>query len=359
MKERLYPTHDEGHLSLFRRLLLDWFDQYGRTLPWRGIDDPYRIWVSEIILQQTQVVQGWDYYKRFIEAYPDVVALANARDEDVLFLWEGLGYYSRAHNMLAAARQIVAQHGGSFPRKEKEVSALKGIGPYTTAAIMSIAYNYPLAVVDGNVYRVLSRVDATEVPIDTTQGQKYYRALAAEYLDGTQPGRYNQAMMDLGAMICTPRAPKCQECPIGSLCNSKGNRELIELLPIKSKKLVVDNRYLDYFLLLDGDNFWIEQRDKRGIWKGLYQFPLIESTEHTMSEEEIQEHLKGKWRLQKTFDLKPHRLTHRLLHIRIHLCYAIETTSLPSPYLSMPLSKHTTLAFPKPLRQFLDHHFQY
>lgn len=357
MKERQHPTRDEGRLSLFRRLLLSWFDQYGRTLPWRGIADPYRIWVSEVILQQTQVVQGWDYYKRFITAYPDVVSLANAQDEDVLLLWEGLGYYSRAHNMLAAARQVVEHYGGLFPKTEKEVSALKGIGPYTTAAIMSIAYNYPLAVVDGNVYRVLSRVEASEEPIDTTQGQKYYRHLASEYLDHSDPGKYNQAMMDLGAMICTPRSPKCEQCPIASLCQSRENKQLVELLPIKAKKLVVDNRFLDYFLLLDGECFWIEQRDKKGIWKGLYQLPLIESTERPLSDKEISEKLGDNWSIEKTIKLKPHRLTHRLLHIRVHLCYAITGKALPLPYKQIQLSEHPTLAFPKPLRHFLDQHF--
>ncbi|MDD7437377.1 MAG: A/G-specific adenine glycosylase [Bacteroidales bacterium] len=358
MKERLqYPIHGGERMSLFRRLLLSWFDQYGRILPWRGITDPYRIWVSEIILQQTQVVQGWDYYMRFIEAYPDVSALANARDEDVLLLWEGLGYYSRAHNMLVAARQVVEQHGCIFPQTEEEVSALKGIGPYTTAAIMSIAYNQPLAVVDGNVYRVLSRVEASEEPIDTTQGQKYYRLLASDYLDHSQPGKYNQAMMDLGAMICTPRSPKCHECPIAPLCKSRENKALIELLPIKAKKLVVDNRYLDYFLLIDGDCFWVERRDNKGIWKGLYQLPLVENTERALGENEIREKIRGSWALEKSIDLQPHRLTHRLLHIRIHLCYALTETHLPSSFKKIKLSEHPTLAFPKPLRHFLDQYF--
>lgn len=359
MKERQYSPIDEGRLSLFRRLLLGWFDEHGRVLPWRDIKDPYKIWVSEIILQQTQVVQGWDYYERFVGTYPNVTSLAHAKDEDVLLLWQGLGYYSRAHNMLTAARQIEELHDGVFPSTEKEVSSLKGIGPYTTAAIMSIAYDQPLAVVDGNVYRVLSRVEASVTPIDTSKGQKYYRALATEYLDTSEPGKYNQAIMDLGALVCTPKNAKCDECPVSSVCKSRGNQDLLSLLPIKEKKTAVENRYLDYLLIIDGEEFFIEQRDKAGIWKGLFQLPLITSNEGLATPEYIDAQLPSGWSVVESISLKPHRLTHRLLHIRVHVCYPSVTgaTIHHHSYRRIPISEHSKLAFPKPLRHFLDTHF--
>lgn len=355
-KRQPMPFLNEAQLSLFRKHILKWFAEYGRTLPWRGEKDPYRIWVSEVILQQTQVVQGWDYYLRFIEKYPDVRALAHAEEAELLLLWQGLGYYSRAHNMLVAARQIEANHQGHFPKTAKEVSALKGIGPYTTAAIMSIAYNEPLAVVDGNVYRIISRVEASSVPIDTSEGQKIYRSLANDYLDVHQPGAYNQAMMDLGATICTPKNPRCDACPIASHCLSCGNMELIQSLPVKAKKVKVEPRYLDYFLLLSGESFWVEQRDRKGIWKGLYQLPLLVSDQKHAEPEEVSQFLKGQWVVKECIKLKPHRLSHRLLEIHIHVAYPSEMASpeLPSPYQQVAISQHSEYAFPKPLRQFLD-----
>ncbi len=359
MKEGQYLPHISGEaLPLFRSHLLHWYEINQRELPWRGTKNPYLIWVSEIILQQTQVVQGWDYYLRFTEKYPDIPSLANADEEELLLLWQGLGYYSRAHNMLQAARQMMQCHGGIFPKNEKEVSALKGIGPYTTAAIMSIAYDAPLAVVDGNVYRILSRLEASSTPIDTPQGQKVYRALAQAYLDHEQPGKYNQAMMDLGATICTPHNPKCTDCPIARYCITYKQPLLAELLPIKAKKTKVVDRYLDYFLLLQDDTFYVVQRDRRSIWKGLYQLPLIESAKQYASEDELQEAIHGEWHIAESRELKTHRLTHRLLHIRIHICTPIDTPQpLPSPYIRIPISSHSEYAFPKPLRHFLDKFF--
>lgn len=359
-EERQCSQRSQGELSLFRLKLLEWFDAHGRILPWRGIDDPYKIWVSEIILQQTQVAQGWDYYHRFITAYPDVRSLAKAKEEEVLLLWQGLGYYSRALNMLTAARQIMDAYGGEFPREEREVASLKGVGPYTTAAIMSIAYNTPLAVVDGNVYRVLSRVEACETPIDTTPGQKYYRALAQEFLDPERAGKYNQAMMDLGATICTPYNPDCAQCPVAKLCHSKEKPELLQLLPIKAKKTAVENRYIDYFLLLDGDKMWVERRDKKTIWKGLYQFPMHEQKKEFLTEKQLHKQYGGEWKLVETIDLPAHRLTHRLLHIKVHT-YQWQgelPPSLLAPLEQVEISEHHLYAFPKPLRAFLNKHFK-
>lgn len=343
----------EAELGFFRTALLDWFSKFGRALPWRETKDPYKIWLSEVILQQTQVAQGWDYYLRFIEKYPRVELLAAAPEAEVLLMWQGLGYYSRALNLHHAAQQIVSEHRGVFPRTAHEVSKLKGIGPYTTAAIMSIAFDEPLAVVDGNVYRVMSRIGAFEVPIDKSFGHKFYQELAHLFLDKSNPSLYNQAIMDLGAMVCTPRNPKCGECPVAKYCQSANNVELTSLLPIKANSTKVVSLFMDFFLLLDGEYFYVEERDKRGIWKGLYQLPLAENTEACLTQESAQQWIGEPWSFMESITLPQHRLTHRLLNIQVHVFQGAFIES-PSNYQKHPISKHAQLAFPKPLRAFLD-----
>lgn len=340
-----------AELSAFRRLLLSWYAIHGRVLPWRGTDDPYKIWVSEIILQQTQTTQGWDYYLRFIDRFPDVRSLAEAPEDDLMLLWQGLGYYSRAHNMQRAAQQIIQDYGGTFPREETKVASLKGVGPYTTAAIMSIAYDYPLAVVDGNVYRVLSRYLASETPIDTSAGQRYYRAMAQQFLDQEQPGRYNQAIMDLGATVCTPKGPLCDSCPLHDTCRSRGTT-LIDLLPTKAHKTKVMERWIDYFLLLDEGKMAVMRRDtQRGIWRGLYELPSVVSDREPA---ELPTPPEG-WVIDETIPLKDHRLSHRLLHLRVHVCRLTDGGSFPAETETIPFTSHPDIAFPKPLRHFLDH----
>lgn len=356
----LLTKRTEEHWVGFRNRLIEWFEREGRDLPWRETKDPYKIWLSEVILQQTQVKQGWDYYLRFIEHYPTVLDLATAPEDEILLLWQGLGYYSRALNLHTAAKQIVQRHGGHFPQNRKEIAALKGIGPYTTAAIMSIAYDEPLAVLDGNVFRILSRLEGSEIPIDTTVGRKYYQTLADLYLDQQRPSKYNQALMDLGAMICRPRQPLCTQCPVANFCQAAGNNELTSRLPLKAKSIPITTIYMDYLLWIQEGGIYIEERNKDGIWKGLYQLPLRESQERYMTPEELQEWVnrlsnEGDASLLESIDLPPHRLTHRLLKIRVHIISA--TTSLPSPYLLIPDSSHAEYAFPKPLRAFLDRHF--
>lgn len=341
---------DNKRTLFFRKQLLEWYKENGRTLPWRQTKDPYKIWVSEIILQQTQVTQGYDYYLRFIDSLPNIESLALVSEEKLLLLWQGLGYYSRAHNMKVAAQQIMAQYSGVFPRTQESVRRLKGIGPYTTAAIMSIAYDYPLAVVDGNVYRVLSRFDGIETPIDTTVGKKFFSALAQKYLAPEFPSEYNQAIMDFGALICTPQKPKCENCPLENMCISRGC-DLRFLLPIKSKKNKVSEQYLSFNFLLHNDgSFAVEQRDKKGIWKGLFQFPL-QLSEKIFPPPPI---LNG-WTLKKEIHLVDHRLTHRLLHIKVNLFTpkregAIKETT----YRWIELDKHTEIALPRPLRTFIN-----
>lgn len=257
----------------FSTVIIDWYAANRRELPWRDITDPYRIWLSEIILQQTQVAQGYDYYLRFIRLFPTVDDLAAATEDVVLNAWQGLGYYSRARNLHAAAKHIVAL--GHFPSTYEEVRALKGVGDYTAAAICSFAYGMPCAVVDGNVYRVLSRHFGVSTPIDSTAGKREFATLARRLLDEKRPGLYNQAIMDFGAIQCTPRNPQCLCCPLTATCLALRDGRIGEL-PVKSKRTAVVTRYFVYVFPTDGKQTLLRRRPAGDIWQGLYEPPLLE-----------------------------------------------------------------------------------
>ncbi|MGL4779679.1 MAG: A/G-specific adenine glycosylase [Bacteroidales bacterium] len=257
-------------------LIIDWYLANKRDLPWRNTTNPYFIWLSEVILQQTRVSQGMDYYLRFIESYPTIVDLANAEEDEVLRLWQGLGYYSRARNIHATAKLVRDQYNGVFPDTYKEVLALKGIGPYTAAAICSFAYRLPYAAVDGNVYRVLSRLFALTEPIDSNTGKKLFSAYADELLDRDRPDLFNQAMMEFGAMQCVPQNPDCLNCPLRAKCLAFA-KDLVKVLPVKAAKTKVRPRYLHFFDFGSSDFIYLEKRGVTDIWRGLYQLPLIES----------------------------------------------------------------------------------
>ena len=256
--------------------LLPWYQQHGRDLPWRRTKNPYKIWLSEIILQQTRVEQGMDYYLRFTKTYPTVEQLAHAEEDEVLRLWQGLGYYSRARNLHQAAKQIVAM--GGFPNSYPLIRSLKGVGDYTAAAIASFAYDLPHAVVDGNVYRILSRVFAINTPIDSTEGKRQFAHLAQELLPPNHAALHNQAIMDLGALICTPRSPKCEECPLLNACLAHAENSP-ESYPIKAKRTQVRTRFLTYLIVTDGTHLLLRKRPKGDIWQGLYEPVLIETEE--------------------------------------------------------------------------------
>lgn len=264
-------------------ILLDWYKVNKRLLPWRETKDAYQIWISEIILQQTRVVQGLDYFLRFMERFPCVEMLAEANEDEVMKLWQGLGYYSRARNLHAASKQIVAM--GGFPKTYEEVHSLKGIGDYTAAAICSIAYDLPHAVVDGNVYRVLSRLLGISTPIDSTEGKREFTTLANALLDKRHPGEFNQAIMDFGALQCTPANPSCESCPLSERCVAKMEGRVGEL-PVKEHKVKTKNRYFSYIYVRAGAYTFINKRTKNDIWRNLYEFPLIETNE-PLSEEEF------------------------------------------------------------------------
>ena len=257
----------------FTSALLKWFAANGRELPWRGIGDPYAIWVSEVILQQTRIDQGRDYWLRFMQRFPTVEALATASEDEVLRLWQGLGYYSRARNMHAAARQVVAM--GGFPRTIQGLRALKGVGDYTAAAIGSMAFNLPAAAVDGNVYRVLARHFGIDEPINTTSGKKLFQALAQDLLPAGEASAFNQAMMDFGATWCTPRSPRCIDCPVADTCHALRTGR-IALLPVKEKKLTVQERHLTYIYVRHNGMTALRRRPAGDIWQGLWEPLLIE-----------------------------------------------------------------------------------
>ncbi len=263
--------------SSFAPLLIDWYRQYQRPLPWRHTRDPYRIWLSEIILQQTRVAQGLPYYLAFVEAFPDVFALAAAEERAVLRLWQGLGYYSRARNLHKCARQVVRERQGQFPDTYAQLLTLPGVGPYTAAAIASFAFGEPVPVVDGNVFRVLARVFGMDTDIASSEARKLFFDQAQRVMDPTQPADFNQALMELGAVCCTPSAPTCDVCPLRNMCFAR-KHEAQRLLPVKRKKAKVRKRYLHYFVIRQKDKTLLRERTGKDIWRGLYDFYCVETS---------------------------------------------------------------------------------
>ena len=302
----------------FNRSILDWYSENKRNLPWRETADPYKIWVSEIILQQTRVNQGMTYYDRFINIYPNITSLASAKEEAVLKVWQGLGYYSRARNMHATAKVICSKHNAVFPKTYQDILKLKGIGEYTAAAICSFAFNQKYAVLDGNVFRVLSRFFGVRTPIDTTLGKKEFQKLANKNLSQKNPGTYNQAIMDFGAIQCTPTNPNCGICPINYLCSAYEN-DYVKELPIKQKKQTKRTRTFNYLVFLQNENTYIEKRKGNDIWKNLFEFPLIEGTQ-ILSKKSLITLLSKNFNLKEIADYKIVscvKLAHHLTHQKI------------------------------------------
>jgi A/G-specific adenine glycosylase len=260
----------------FSNVLVQWYLQNKRDLPWRKTNNPYKIWLSEIILQQTRVDQGMAYYFKFIEHFPTVFHLAKASEEEVLKLWQGLGYYSRARNLHFSAKYIVNELGGHFPSSYIEILKLKGVGDYTASAIASICYNEATAVVDGNVYRVLARYFGIATPINSNIGIKEFKLLAQKLLNSTISGTHNQAVMEFGARMCKPQNPDCEICPLNESCVAL-QKQTVKTLPVKEKKLTIKKRYFNYLVVQTPNNKTIIEKREKGIWINLYQFPLLES----------------------------------------------------------------------------------
>lgn len=264
-------------------LIISWYLDNKRDLPWRKTKDPYIIWLSEVILQQTRVNQGYNYFVKFVTNYPSIDYLANAPEDEVLKLWQGLGYYSRARNLHAAAKNIVNNYNGVFPIDYNDVLSLNGVGEYTAAAIVSFAYDLPYAVLDGNVYRVLSRVFGIDTPIDSTQGKKIFRELADQLLDKSRPGLHNQAIMEFGALQCVPVSPDCAICPLTDFCVACA-KDKVKDYPVKRGRTKVRNRYFHYFDVRLDDFTFVRKRTDNDIWKNLYEFPMIETDENIDTE---------------------------------------------------------------------------
>ncbi|WP_437920541.1 A/G-specific adenine glycosylase [Sphingobacterium sp. LRF_L2] len=260
----------------FASKLMEWYGKNGRELPWRNIQDPYIIWLSEIILQQTRVEQGLPYFNRFLEEFPIVTKFAQAEEEVILRLWQGLGYYSRARNMHKAAKMVLTKYDGVFPSRYDQALQLPGVGEYTAAAIASFSSNEPKAVLDGNVFRVLSRFFGIAEPINSTKGKKLFAEIAAEMLDKEHAGTYNQAIMDFGALHCKPKAPLCDTCIFRLECVAF-QQGRVDVLPVKLKGKASKNRYFHYFILLEDDKILMSKREEGDVWANLYEFPLIET----------------------------------------------------------------------------------
>ncbi|MCK7589740.1 A/G-specific adenine glycosylase [Subsaxibacter sp. CAU 1640] len=317
----------------FSKILTYWYSEFKRDFPWRNTKEPYFIWLSEIIMQQTQTKQGLPYYEAFVTKFPTVFGLAKAQESEVLKLWQGLGYYSRARNLHFTAKYVVDELNGVFPNQYKDLIKLKGIGDYTASAIASICYNEPTAVVDGNVYRVLSRYFGISTPINSSEGIKEFKALATSLIDKDNPGDYNQAIMEFGATQCKPQNPDCNVCPLISNCVAF-NKNLVKELPVKLKKTKVSTKYFNFLVFISADGKTLfEKRTSKGIWQNLYQFPLLETksplTIDTFKNHPyIKEYLKGssfKYSLYNDMDVI-HKLSHQHLHTKF---WIVEIEKLP------------------------------
>lgn len=326
----------------FANTIISWFQENGRALPWRETKDPYAIWLSEIILQQTRIAQGWEYWERFMAQYPKVEDLAAASEDEVLRLWQGLGYYSRARNLHAAAKQIVAL--GKFPDTLEDIKALKGVGDYTAAAIGSFAFDIPAAVVDGNVYRVLSRYFGIDTPINSTQGKKEFAALAQSLIPASDAVAYNQGMMDFGAIQCTPQSPKCLLCPLAETCVALREGR-VEELPVKLKTLKVQTRRLAYIYIRCNGEIAIHRRGEGDIWQGLWE-PYNVSGLPALPTFEAPLVLKAK-------DVK-HVLTHRILLADFYLLETKKRPLLPDDYIWIKESEISEYGIPRLIEILLE-----
>jgi A/G-specific adenine glycosylase len=349
-----------GLKKKFPGLLLKWnLEQNTRQMPWKGEKDPYKIWLSEIILQQTRVEQGLSYYNNFVRTFPNIHQLAKTPDEKIFKLWEGLGYYTRCRNLIATARYISKDLKGKFPESHENIKALKGIGPYTAAAISSFAFNLPHAVVDGNVFRVLSRVFGIDLPVDSTEGKKTFTALAEELLDKKQPGIYNQAIMDFGAVICKPAAPLCTTCVFKKHCHAFIHNRVQEL-PVKEKKILIRTRWFYYLVLEHRNEIAIRQRMGKDIWQQLFEFPMIETEKESAQKivltlaEKKQWLQKDKYEITSLSPLVRQQLSHQLIAGRF---IKVKLKQRPKPDHEWRWVKKDQLkqfAFPQFMNQYLS-----
>lgn len=337
--------------------IIHWYRRNKRELPWRETNNPYFIWLSEVILQQTRVAQGLDYYQKFIQKYPSVNDLANASEQEILADWQGLGYYSRARNLHQAAKEILTNHQGRFPDTFDEIRKLKGIGVYTASAIASFAFNLPHAVVDGNVYRVLSRIFNIEIPIDSSEGIKTFQRIADELLENSSSSEHNQAMMEFGAIQCTPKQPKCIECPINQYCQSN-LLNIKDQRPVKKNKTKIKTRYFHYLHIQVDSMIILTKRIENDIWKELYQFPLIEKSKEVNDEQLMDE-------LFQIFESNSFEKASETIHILSHQKLVttfwktdekriIEKILNENKYVSIPMNEINKYPIPRLIERYLE-----
>jgi A/G-specific adenine glycosylase len=342
--------------------LLSWYKKNKRDLPWRNTQNPYKIWLSEVILQQTRVEQGTAYYHTFTERYPDVKKLAQAPETDVLKTWEGLGYYSRARNLHAAAKYITDELDGKFPKTYQEILKLKGVGDYTASAIASICFDEAEPVVDGNVFRFLSRYFGISTPIDSTKGKKEFRALAAELITEKDPGTFNQAMMEFGARQCVPKNPDCSVCVFRLSCYALKKKQVAQL-PVKEKKTKVTDRWLNYLIADYKGDFLVRERTGKGIWTGLYEFPLVETEEKTTKKKLGEASF---WATKTNLNVAEVKhvsdeIVHKLSHQNLHISFVrgkVKSLKINSTYRVLSASAVNKLPFPIVLRKYWDSFMQ-
>lgn len=345
---------------VFAKNLIAWYLRNKRELPWRSTQDPYFIWLSEIMLQQTRIAQGLPYYLKFIEAYPNIKKLADAPEDEVLKLWQGLGYYSRARNLHATAKFISRHRNGNFPNTFKELLELKGVGDYTASAIASISFNIPEAVVDGNVFRVLSRIFGIHTPINSAVGQKEFKKLAQQLIDPDNPGTYNQAIMEFGARFCMPQNPDCISCIFKTECFAYKN-DMVSALPVKLRAKPVQKRFFNYLVLITKDEkTLLQQRLGKGIWEKLYEFPLIESSKKIglkdlSKTEEFQNLTKG-LEMESVTLYNDQAVIHKLSHQHLHTQFWIVEIKDEHPDL-IPVSNIGKYAVPVLIENFVSEFF--
>jgi A/G-specific adenine glycosylase len=343
----------------FTHALVPWYREHKRPLPWRRTIDPYSVWLSEVILQQTRVDQGTAYWQRFMDRFPRVELLAAASEDEVLRMWQGLGYYSRARNLLAAARQVVERHGGLFPPTHAELVKLKGVGDYTAAAIASICFDQPEAVVDGNVYRVLARVFGIATPIDSTEGRTEFRALAGQLIDPETPGDHNQAVMELGATVCTPLKPRCAQCPLANRCHALAQGR-IDALPVKAGRVHVRERHLNYLHVEIGSGFYMQQRGPGDIWQGLWELPQVETDAplgprsfHKLAALLPTGRQGGQWKLLEQLGPVKHVLSHQHLIARFWRVRAPQDLIPPPEWRLVTMHDLAGMAIPRLMERYL------
>lgn len=346
------------------KLLVNWYKLNKRDLPWRRSKDPYKIWVSEIILQQTRVSQGKDYYLKFIDKFPDIKTLANSEEIEVLKAWEGLGYYSRARNLRESARIIQEKYSGIFPDSYQEIIGLKGIGPYTAGAIASIAYQLPYPAIDGNVKRVISRIFGVKDDIGSSRSFNKIEKIILSIIDKKDPGTFNQALMDFGSLICLPANPKCPECILKDICFASTN-DMVNELPLSYKINKQRNRAFQYFIITERNKILINKRLGEDIWKGMYEFPLIEYVTMPQEAQGIED-FKMKYNLKteniKNISISPiHK--HKLSHQNIEACFVhVEISGLTEfaktqHFTQIEINQLLSFPFPRLIQRYLQNNF--